>query len=122
MSSARSALSRCGSLAGIGNDGGSLAAISVADGLRATGVEQPVNGGVGADVVRSPKMLLRGGESLNVRSFRKVTPIALRLGRRGWFVVKIPAPLRRSCRELGGGDAVDAPNPTRQMALVGEAG
>jgi hypothetical protein len=44
------------------------------------------------------------------------------LGRREQLIVKISAVLGwRSGGQLGEGDAVDAPNPTRQVALVGEA-
>jgi hypothetical protein len=67
-------------LAGIGNDGASLTAISVHDSLGEIEVEPLANGGVGADVTRWPTKLLPGGESLNVSSFRKVAQIALRLG------------------------------------------
>src|SRR5262245_37409392 len=42
------------------------------------------------------------------------------LGRSEWRVVKIPAVLPRSAGDLRQWNPVDAPNPARQMALVGE--
>jgi hypothetical protein len=71
MSSARSATTRCGSFAGIGNDEASLLGISVTDGFGVIEDEPPANRS--AVVARSPKRLLQGRESLIVRSFRNVS-------------------------------------------------
>jgi hypothetical protein len=78
MSNACSALSRSRSLAGTGNDDASLPAFSVADGIREIELEPPVSGGT--DAARWPRKLLKGRESLNVRSFRNVEKLHFVLG------------------------------------------